>query len=215
MDAEGPVDAEVAALVGEILAPHRDSLDEVVGASSRLLHRGTALSAPMDTLITEAYRASTDAEVAVSHGWRFGTPIPAGAITAGDLWQMIPTNPELVIMKLTGAELRRMLEQSLARTFAGDALRQKGGYVMRFSGMHAVARLNNADGTRVQNLEIGDAPVDPDREYVVATAGEQSVDMREGRTMTGVRALDSVRAFLASRHVGPYYREGANPLVAI
>jgi 2',3'-cyclic-nucleotide 2'-phosphodiesterase (5'-nucleotidase family) len=197
VDANGPVDPTVAAVVDEALAPHRDALDEVVGETEVLLHRGTVLTAPMDAVITEAYRASTGADVALCHGWRYGTPIPPGPITAGDLWQMLPPNTELFTVRLTGAELRRMLEQSLERTFAGDVLRQQGGYVMRFAGMHAVARLNNPAGTRVQQIEIGGALADPKRAYVVAAAGGQSVQAREGRAMTGVHAIDSVRAWLA------------------
>lgn len=212
--AEGPADPNVAAVVDEALASHREALDEVVGETATLLHRGTVLTAPMDTVITEAYRATTGADVALSHGWRYGTPIPPGPITAGDLWQMLPPNPELFTVRLTGAELRRMLEQSLERTFAGDMLRQQGGYVMRFAGMHAVARLNNPAGARVQRVEIDGDPVDPKREYVVAAAGEQSVGVREGHAMTGVRAIDSVRAFLASRR--PEAMLGERPaLVAV
>lgn len=202
VDANGPADPTVAAVVDEALAPHREALDEVVGETAVLLHRGTVLTAPMDTVITEAHRAATGADVALSHGWRYGTPIPPGPITAGDLWQMLPPNPELFTVRLTGAELRRMLERSLERTFAGDGLHQQGGYVMRFAGMHAVARLNNPAGTRVQRLEVGGALIDPEREYVVAAAGEQSVAAREGRAMTGVRVIDSVRAYLASHRPG-------------
>lgn len=199
VDATGAADSTVAAVVDEALAPHREALEEIVGETAVLLHRGTVLTAPMDSVITEAYRATTGADVALSHGWRYGTPIPPGPITAADLWQMLPPNPELFTAQLAGAELRRMLEQSLERTFAGDLLRQQGGYVMRFAGMHAVVRLNNPAGTRVQRLEIGGAPVVADREYLVAAAGEQGMGVREGRAMTGIRAIDSVRTLLASQ----------------
>lgn len=211
---DGPVDDGVAEVVAESLRPHRQALDEVVGETRRLLHRGTVLGSPMDDLITSAYRTVTGAEVAVSHGWRYGTPVPPGPITAGDLWQMIPPNPEVFTVKLTGAELRRMLEQSLERTFAGDPMRQQGGYVVRFDGMAAVARLNNPSGTRLARLEIGGAPVDPEREYTVAAAGEQSVRKREGRVGTGVSAVDAVREQL--RRTGPVAAlETADRLVAI
>jgi len=195
---DGLADSATAAVVEAAIAPHRHAQDEVVGSTDTLLHRGTVLEAPMDTLITEAFRASTGAEVALSHGWRYGTPIPPGPITAGDLWQMIPTNPELFTIRLTGAELHRMLERSLERTLAGDTLRQQGGYVMRFAGMRAVARLNNPAGTRLHRLEIGGELVDAEREYTVAAAGEQSVGPREGRVMTGTRAIDSLRAYLST-----------------
>lgn len=198
VDAAGAADRDVAAVIEESLRPHRAALDEVVGETAVLLHRGTVLEAPMDSLITEAYLASTGADVALSHGWRFGTPIPPGPITAGDLWQMLPTNPELFTMQRSGAELRRMLEQSLERTFASDALRQEGGYVLRFAGMRAVARLNNPAGARIQRLEIVGAAVDPARDYTVVAAGEQSGGQSQARRMTGVHAIDSVRAHLAA-----------------
>ena len=180
----------------QTLRPHRDTLDEVVGRTSMLLHRGTVLEASMDNMITEAYGAATGAEVSLSHGWRYGTPVPPGPITMGDLWQMIPTNPELFTIAMTGTELWRMLEASIEKTFAADTLRQQGGYVMRFSGMRAVARLNNPAGTRVQELEIGGAPAEAAREYTVAAAGAQSVSRQDGRTMTGVRSIDALVAYL-------------------
>lgn len=209
----GPADPEVAAVIEEALGPHRAALDEVVGETPTLLHRGTVLEAPADALITDAYRASTDADVALSHGWRYGPPIPTGPVTVGDLWQLIPTNPELFTVRLTGAVLRRMLEQSLERTFASNALRQQGGYVMRFAGMRAVVRLNNPAGTRVLQLEIGGEAADPSREYLVAAAGEQSVPAADGHAMAGIHAVDSVRAYLGTSRAA-----GAGParrLVAV
>jgi sulfur-oxidizing protein SoxB len=191
-------DRDTAAIIEETLRPHRGRLDEVVGETTTLLHRGTVLESSMDNLITDAYVATTGADVALSHGWRYGTPIPPGPITAADLWQMIPTNPELFTVQLTGRELRRMLERSMERTFSGDLLRQQGGYVMRFAGMRAVARINNPAGNRIHRLEIGGHIADPDREYTVAAAGEQSVEKREGRTPTGVHSVDSLRAYLAA-----------------
>ena len=196
--AEVEADDSITSLVEEGLRPHRDAVDEVVGNTRVLLHRGTVFESTMDNLITQAYIDSTGADVAISHGWRYGTPVPPGPITAGDLWQMIPTNPELFTIQLTGSELQRMLEKSIERTFAGDTLRQQGGYVMRFSGMRAVVRLNNPAGFRVQHLEVGGAPIRSASRYTVAAAGEQSVEKHEGRSLAGIRAVDSLRAYLAS-----------------
>lgn len=198
VDADGPSDPEVGRVVDAALSPYRQMLDEVVGNTERLLHRGTALESPMDSLITDAFRASTGADVAISHGWRYGTPIPPGPVTAGDLWQMIPTNPELVTVRLTGAELRRMLELSLERALAGDALRQQGGYVLRFSGMRVVARLNNPRGTRVQQIEVGGASLHSAREYTVALPGAHLAEGRSDPVPAGIAAIDSVRSFLQS-----------------
>ena len=189
--------AAVAEIVEESLRPHRKRTDEPAGETDTLLHRGTVLESPTDNLITHSYLFSTGAEVALSHGWRFGTPVPPGQITVGDLWQMIPTNPELFTVQLTGNELRSMLEASLERTFAGDALRQAGGYIMRFAGMRAVVRLNNPAGHRIQRLEVGESIAEPDRTYTVVGAGEQSAPQAHERTMSGVSAIESLRSYLA------------------
>lgn len=111
---------------------------------------------------------------------------------------MIPTNPKLFTIQLTGSELQRMLKKSIERTFAGNTLQQQGGYVMRFAGMRAVVRLNNPAGFRVQHLEVGSSPVSSESRYTVAAAGEQSVEKRGGRSLVGIRAVDSLRAYLAS-----------------
>lgn len=212
--ADGAINDGVAAVIAETLRSHRDRLDEVVGETTVLLHRGTVLQSPMDDLITAAYRMSTGADVALSHGWRYGTPVPPGAITEGDLWQMIPTNPELYTVRLRGEELRRLLETSLERTFSGDVLRQEGGYVVRFAGMCALARLNNPAGTRLVHLEVAGAAVVPDREYLVATAGEQSAPSTAERMMTGISAVDSIRRYL--RTTGTFRSTGVpGTLVAV
>ena len=211
---DGEADPRVAQVLEGTMRPHKAAVDEVVGETDVLLHRGTVLESPMDNLLTSAYLASTGADVAVSHGWRYGTPIPPGPISAGDLWQMIPSNPELFTVRLTGDELRRMLEQSLERSLSGDLLRQQGGYVMRFAGMRAVARLNNAPGTRVQQLEIGGAAVERTREYTVAAAGEQSVKREEGRTLTGIHAVDCMRTYL-HMHVPAHTPTTHRTLVAV
>lgn len=204
--ADAACDVNVAAVLDESMGAHRTAVDEIVGETDVLLHRGTVLESPMDNLITSAYLETTGAEIALSHGWRYGTPVPPGVISAGDLWQMIPTNPELFTVRLTGSELWRMLEQSLESTFSGDLLRQQGGYVMRFAGMRAVVRLNNAAGTRVQRLEVGGAPIAPAREYTVVAAGAQSVKPQEGRAPVGIRAIDSLRAYLQG------HRPAHNPM---
>ncbi len=212
--ADGAMNADVAAVIAETMRPHRERLDEVVGETTVLLHRGTVLQSPMDDLITAAYRIITGADVALSHGWRYGTPVPPGPITEGDLWQMIPTNPELYTVRLRGEELRRLLEASLERTFSGDVLRQEGGYVVRFAGMRAVARLNNPAGMRLVHLEIAGAPVVPNCEYLVATAGEQSAPSTAERTMTGIAAVEAVRRFL--QMTGAFNAgDGRDSLVAV
>lgn len=188
-------DVETEAVINAQLAPFREQLREVVGQTATALNRMTVLEATMDNLITDAYLDLTGAEVAFSHGWRYGAPVVPGDVTAGDLWQMIPTDPEVFTIEMTGSEIRQKLEESLQSVYAPDAFNQKGGYIIRVSGLNAVVRLNNPKGARVEHLDIAGEPFDADRLYAVAAAGEQDVKGAENKQGTGVRAIDALRQY--------------------
>ena len=59
-------DPTVARVIEDAMRPHRATVDELVGETDVLLHRGTVLESPMDNLLTSAYLASTGARSASS-----------------------------------------------------------------------------------------------------------------------------------------------------
>lgn len=191
------LDGNVQSAVDAGLLPYRSQLATVVGKTATALHRMTVLEAPMDNLITDAYCELTGADVAFSHGWRYGAPIPAGEVTLGDLWQIIPTNPEVFTTTLTGAEIRDLLEASLESIFAADPMRQKGGYLIRTSGISARVRINNPPGARIQTLEIAGEACVPRRSYLVAGAGSQDLKQAD-KQGTGMHAIDALRRYFAA-----------------
>src|SRR3546814_15290483 len=93
------------------------------------------LSSPMDDLLLEAIAEVAGTQIAFSNGWRYGAPVPAGPITLGDLWNMVPTNPPVSLTEVTGAEIRQMIEENLERTFAAEPYDQMGGYIKRIRGV--------------------------------------------------------------------------------
>ena len=189
-------DPELQALVDEQLAPYREEMAEVVGRTECGLNRMTLAESSMDNLITDAYLAVTGTEVAFSHGWRFGPPVTPGNITMGDLWAMLPTNPEVVQVLLTGAQIANLIEENLHRVLAPDPFQQSGGYIIRASGLRAVVRPYHARGMRLEHLEIAGAPVNRDRTYRVAEAGIRELSEMPGRAPTGMRAHDALRRYL-------------------
>jgi 2',3'-cyclic-nucleotide 2'-phosphodiesterase (5'-nucleotidase family) len=191
-------DPTVQAIVDEQVGPHRDRLDEVVGATASPLHRMSVLESPMDNLITDSYVSLTGADVSFSHGWRYGAPVVAGDITQGDLWQIIPTNPEVFTARMTGEDIRKTLEASLESVYASSPFHQKGGYPIRVSGLSAIVRINNPKGARVQQLDIGGNPYRADRLYTVAGAGEQDLSLADEKKGTGVAAIDAIKRHLTS-----------------
>lgn len=188
----------VERIVNEQLAPWRERLNVVVGQTATPLNRMTVLESTMDNLLTDAYLDLTSAEIAFSHGWRYGSPILSGDVTMGDLWQIIPTNPEIITFELSGAQIRQRLEANLESVYASDAFEQKGGFLMRVSGLNAVVRLNNAKNTRIEHLDIAGEPFDPQRIYRIAAAGEQAVGDVEQTQSTGLHAVDALRRYFES-----------------
>lgn len=188
-------DHETEKVINAELDPFREKLDEIIGQTSTPLNRMTVLEATMDNLITDAYLDISGADVAFSHGWRYGSPIPPGNVTLGDIWQIIPTNPEIFTVQVKGSEILNKLEESLESVFTGNAFQQKGGYVIRTSGLNAVVRINNPRGTRIEQLDIAGSHCDPNRIYRVAAAGGQDVQDWQNKENTGVRAIDALRQY--------------------
>jgi S-sulfosulfanyl-L-cysteine sulfohydrolase len=58
----------------------------------------------MDNFLLQALLESTGAQLAFSNGWRFGAPIIPGEVTVNDLYNMIPMNPPISTIELTGCE---------------------------------------------------------------------------------------------------------------
>lgn len=102
MEEQFEEDEEIKALVDELLSVYEKERLTVVGETQTLLHRMTLEEAPMDKLITDAYLSAFESDAVFSHGWRYGHPIAPGPVTLFDLHTIIPTNPELFLLELTG-----------------------------------------------------------------------------------------------------------------
>ncbi len=191
-------------MVDEAMRPHRALLATVVGRTERTLHRYAMLHSGMDDLLLDAVAAAAGTEIAFSNGWRYGAPIPAGPITLGDLWNVVPTDPPISTVLLTGAEMLDMLEANLERTFAADPYEQMGGYVKRCRGLTLYLKAENPRGHRIDRLFVGDEPVDPQASYRCAFVTEQGVPAKYGRERSKLplRAIDALRAWLADHPAG-------------
>jgi hypothetical protein len=194
-------DDEMKALVADAVAPTRFLHDDIGGHTDRLLHRATCLDAPMDDVLLTAIARAAGTRIAFSNGWRYGAPIPPGRVTAHDLLCMVPMNPPIQTVELTGTEVRAMMEDSLESTFSADPLRQRGGYVKRFRGLVFNVKLENPHGARIQAAFTtdGDLLVE-DRIYRAAYITVQGVPERYGggRETLSVRTNDALRDWFAA-----------------
>lgn len=174
-------DPAVSELVDQALAPYREELSLPVGVTATALHRGTILEATMDNLLLQALRETAGTQLAFSNGWRYGAPVVPGQMVLNDLYNMVPMDPPVSTVELTGEEISQMLEENLERTFSCDPYRQMGGYVKRCLGLQVYFKLENPPGHRIQRIFTSGEDLEPDRSYTAAFVTEQGVPRRFGR----------------------------------
>lgn len=199
-----PPDPAMQSLVDEAMRPYRTTLNEIVGRTTLGLHRNFNLYSPMDDVLLAAIAKAAAVDIAFSNGWRYGAPIPPGPVTVNDLWNIIPTNPPVSTVTLTGAEIIAMLEENLERTFSRDPLGQMGGYLKRFRGLTVYGKLENPFGHRVEQILRRDGALVADGEYKVAFVTEQGVPKTfgTGRAQMEIHAVDALRDFFGSDQQG-------------
>jgi 2',3'-cyclic-nucleotide 2'-phosphodiesterase (5'-nucleotidase family) len=200
-----PVDDSIAPdptmqeMVEAAMASTRPLQAQIVGRTEVALHRATSLDAPMDDALLAAIALAAGTEIAFSNGWRYGAPIPPGPVTLNDLWNIVPTNPPVSAVGLTGAEIITMLEANLESTFSADPFGQRGGFVKRFRGLTVNAKLENPKGNRIEQVFTRHGRVDPEAIYPVAFITAQGVPASMGsqRRDLEISAIAALQAWFA------------------
>ena len=201
LDEDIAEDENMKAKVDSVMSRDREMLDEVVGKTNTDLNRYTVLESTMDNFLLKSLIDLTGAQMAFSNGWRYGAPIPKGDITVNDLWNIIPVNPPVSKVKLTGQELWDMMEENLERTFAKDPYEQMGGYVKRSMGINLYFKIENPYGERIQRLFVQGRPVDKDEVYDVVYVTSQGVPEKYGhdKEKLDIHAIEALKKYL-KRH---------------
>jgi 2',3'-cyclic-nucleotide 2'-phosphodiesterase (5'-nucleotidase family) len=199
--------AEVEQLVERELAPLREELETVVGHTHDRLERYRVVDTSLDRLLADALRAQTGTDIAISNGFRFGTPVLPGPIREKDLWGFYPIVTRLKTGKVTGEQLRAFWERELENVFADNPSEQFGGWVPRPSGMTVRFKADAPFGERVQSIAVNGERLDDERVYSITACEREGDEFStlcripnatdvEVKTMD---AHDAVRSFLAAQ----------------
>jgi S-sulfosulfanyl-L-cysteine sulfohydrolase len=140
--------------------------------------------------------------------------VPPGPVTMNDLWNIIPVNPPVSTVDITGREIRTMMEENLEHTFSRNPYNQMGGYVKRCMGISLYCKIENPGGLRIQEAFAGGKRLDPDRTYRAAFVTSQGVPERYGtnREHLDIRAIEVLERHLAG---GPVTADLQGSVVAI
>ena len=150
-------DPEVAAVVAKFEAELTRELDVPLGTTAVELDSRNATvrtrEAAIGNLIADAMRTSTKADVAIMNGGgiRSGRVYPpALTITRRDVLAELPFDNRLVVLDLTGAEIKAAIENGLSQ------LPNAGGRFPQVSGMTVEANISRPPGSRVTSIRVGD-----------------------------------------------------------
>ncbi|RHW41953.1 bifunctional metallophosphatase/5'-nucleotidase [Neobacillus notoginsengisoli] len=207
-------DSVVEELVQTAVGRYENEKKEIAGQTNSMLHRMTLNEAPMDQLITDAYMHSLSCDAAFSHGWRYGPPQAPGSLSMYDLHSIIPTNPKLFTLEVEGKELLNILEKNLEQVFSSDPFQQKGGYILRSSGLFMTYKPYNPKGHRIQTLQVGGKDINLSKTYKIAGGGQQLFKgMEEKKTYHEHQAIELIHSFLKDN--GPYQADWKNRIISV
>lgn len=171
-------DRAAVELIERIELPYRAQLDEVIGEAANLFPRAQTLAgqearkrdeqSAVDHLFAELLRESTGSDFALLPGVGYGVALQPGTITAEQLRNLLPHDGNVVTMKLTGAEIWTILERAVTNTFSDDPETKVGGMIQS-SGVEFTYEKEATEGSRLRQVTVGKAPLDPQRSYTVVT----------------------------------------------
>lgn len=165
-------DAEMAKLIGELRAPHQAALDKVLGRTDGLLYRRGNFGGTFDDLICQAILEERDAEIALSPGFRWGASLlPGEAIRAEDLHsQTAITYPAVYRNRMTGQQIKDVLEDVADNLFNPDPYYQQGGDMVRTGGLAYAIDVAKPVGQRISDMTLikSGATIDAAKSYTVA-----------------------------------------------
>lgn len=192
------MDGEVQGMIDKAVEPYMESMREIIGYTATDLHRYNQLETTTDNLLLQSLLDVTNAEIAFSNGWRYGAPIPAGPITLNDVWNIIPTNPPVSTVYLSGREILDMLEENIENTFSSDPYKQMGGYLKRCLGMKMYIKIENPKGLRIQDVYIREEPLDESKYYRAAFVTIQGVPKKYGerRQNLDISAVEALTEYI-------------------
>jgi 2',3'-cyclic-nucleotide 2'-phosphodiesterase (5'-nucleotidase family) len=117
----------------------------------------------LGNFLADILRRVSGAEAALINGGTIRTSVPRGEIRVKDVYSVLPFNNYIVAIRLTGKQIAGALEHGVA------GLEDEEGWFPQVSGLSFRYSPSAAKGSRVREIRVAGQPLDPGREYTVAT----------------------------------------------
>lgn len=174
--------ADIKPITGQVMGETADILTNAANASGE---------SALGNFIADGMKATTSTDFAFMNAGGIRNPLPKGTITWGDLFKVQPFGNDLVTMKITGEQVRTLLNQQ----FNAPPSYNK---IMAIAGLHYTWTDQNAYGNKILDIYLPDgSKIVPTKEYSItvnnfmADGGDGFSILKSGRNReTSVVDLD-------------------------
>jgi 2',3'-cyclic-nucleotide 2'-phosphodiesterase (5'-nucleotidase family) len=155
------VNAAVSKACDELSARNEERMKEVLGTLTATAEKSKdpLASGSMGNLLSDALRAYAVADVGLMNRGGIRAELQGGPITRRDVFEVMPFDNNVVVLKLTGAELTGLVR---------NAIEGKAHSGIEVSGMTIQVLVDAAGKRTLTGIEVGGKPADPNKTYRVA-----------------------------------------------
>lgn len=117
----------------------------------------------LGNFIADIMRHTSGADITLMNGGGIRTSIKKGEVKVKDVYSVLPFDNTIVAIKLTGKQIREALEHGVS------GVEDEEGRFPQVSGLTFRYSPSEKRGSRIKEISVAGHPINPDREYVVAT----------------------------------------------
>ena len=165
-----PADADMAALIDKMRAPHEAKLNESLAKCESELYRRGNFNGTFDQVIVEALMKVKDSEIAFSPGFRWGTSLLPGQDILMEhlLDQTAISYPYTTVTPMSGEMIKTVLEDVADNLFNPDPYYQQGGDMVRVGGLQYSIDPAASAGQRISEMRLDGKAIEASKTYKVA-----------------------------------------------
>ncbi|MBI5573149.1 MAG: bifunctional metallophosphatase/5'-nucleotidase [Elusimicrobia bacterium] len=155
-------DEELKKIIEKLTSAISAKMDSIVGSSSQNLSRSATDGSgeiPLGNWQTDVFRKITNSDIAFQNAGGIRADLPEGKLTMRHIYELAPFGNTIFTMKLTGGQLKEILEKSVSGKFG----------MLQVSGLKFKYDKSRKEGDRVVEIAVGNKPLNLKKYYKIAT----------------------------------------------
>jgi len=158
-------DGRIDDIIDDYYERIEDEMERTLAFCPSTLKRNSKGESAIGDWICDSIRGSFDASVVLMNSGGIRADLERGDVTVGDIYAMMPFDNTIVLVELTGSQLKEALESGVATDGSGGLLHG----IVQVSGLNFTWDPKAPNGQKVKNVYVDGRPLGSDAGYLVAT----------------------------------------------